>query len=184
MEPVIIRLDDPISYLIPIGYSYWCSHLNLDDPHRPVTQPLSLKRCPQYWRSDDIRLVYSSPISETAEPITLMIPLYPGFPVYLRMIYHPLSFFTTPKCVMDNPKFLRTFEVFLNCYTKISDFFNLSSTLCNFFYFFFWEEENYTTFYDSGQPVSQKFLRIYQQLVFTLWVGVSTTRIFQSQHIS
>jgi len=56
---------------------------------------------------------------------------------------------------MDNLKFLRTFKVSLNCFTKISDFFHLSSTLCNFFLIFFWEEENYTTFYDSGQPISQ-----------------------------
>ena len=39
--------------------------------------------------------------------------------------------------LMDNPKFLRTSEVILNCCTKIRHFFHLSSTLCNFFYFFF-----------------------------------------------
>ena len=107
-----------------------------DDPHRPVTQPLSLKRCPQYWRSGNIRLAYSSSISETTKPLTLMISFYPTFVVYLKMISHLLSFFTPPKWVKDNLKFLRTFWGFPHLFYKGKWFFSFVKHFCKVFLFF------------------------------------------------
>ena len=42
-----------------------------DNPHCQVTQPLSLKCYPRYWRLSNISLVYSSSVSWTAEPFNV-----------------------------------------------------------------------------------------------------------------
>ena len=59
-----------------------------NDPHRLVTQPLSLQCYPQYSRSDDISLVYSSSVSEAATVPIKNESLYTTFMVYF-MDYRP-----------------------------------------------------------------------------------------------
>jgi hypothetical protein len=64
-----------------------------NDPHRLVTQPLSLKCYPQYSRSDDIPLVYSSSVTEAATVPIKNESLYTAFTVYF-MDYRPPNIFS------------------------------------------------------------------------------------------
>lgn len=88
------------------------------------------------------------------------------FPGLFKDDIPPIIVFIIPKYYMDNPKFLRTFEVFLNCYTKISDFFHLSSTLCNFFLFFF---EKRKTIQRFTTPVNL-FLKCLTKVSKLIWI--------------
>jgi len=71
--------------LIGVPTSNWQSTL-------PVQFSISLRSYPRYYRLTDIPLVYSSSVTRTAKPLTLMISLYPPFEVYLTTIYGRLSF--------------------------------------------------------------------------------------------
>jgi hypothetical protein len=96
LEPAIMWSDGHTFYLIPMGYSFCSSELNLtiyfakSDFHFTYTVGLG------YYRTSDIPLVYSSSISltgfQTAISSTRGRPLYPTFVVYLRTIHGPLSF--------------------------------------------------------------------------------------------
>ena len=90
LEPAIVYLEVHFS-LDSYGLFLLVFPPQLDNPHCLVTQPLSLKRCPQYWRSGDIPLVYSSSVTWTANSLTLVNPLYPTFVVYLTTIHGRLS---------------------------------------------------------------------------------------------
>ena len=89
LVPAIMYLDKYTFYKVPYKLFLLLFRTQPDDPRHPVTQPLSLKRRPQYSRSDNILLAYSSSFRSRN---SFYESLYPGFPVYLTTIGGRLSF--------------------------------------------------------------------------------------------
>ena len=139
-----------------MGYSYWCSHLKqtIHIAHSVFHFPTKLSSVLQahWYPTCVLELPFRSRRTNNTNDSTLS-----RFPGLFKDDIPPIIVFQLSQnqpegliinILMDNLKFLRTFEVFLNCYTKISDFFHLSNTLCNFFYFFFrfwyrWHSANF-----------------------------------------
>ena len=68
LELAMIWLECHISYIIPMGYSYWCSHLNLTIHVAKSKFHFTYSVSPQLIRILDIPLVYLSSVAQTAEP--------------------------------------------------------------------------------------------------------------------
>ena len=120
-----------------MGYSCWCSHLNLtihfakSPDHFPYSVTLGTKG-----------LVISHLCTrvpfETATSSTRGRPLYPTFVVYLRTIHGPLSFISyhhprvtfTEWIILLFKELLRSFP---NCFTNLSQIFRSVKFFLNFF---------------------------------------------------
>ena len=126
-----------VSYLIPMGYSCWCSHLNLtihfakSPDHFPYSVTLGTKG-----------LVISHLCTrvpfETATSSTRGKSLYPTFVVYLRTIHDPLSFtvIITRRLLslMDNLVFQRTYSVISELFYKFKSNFSFCQIFLKLFF--------------------------------------------------
>jgi hypothetical protein len=120
-----------------MGYSYWCSHLNLR-----IHIPKSQFHFPYSVTLGTKGLVISHLCTrvpfETATSSTRGKSLYPTFVVYLRTIHGPLSFISChhPKVTFTEwiillfKELLRSFP---NCFTNLSQIFRSVKFFLNFF---------------------------------------------------
>lgn len=59
------------SHIIPMGYSYWCSHLNLTIHIAKSKFHFTYSVSPRLIRTLDIPLVYSTSVARDAEPFNV-----------------------------------------------------------------------------------------------------------------
>ena len=122
-----------------------------NDPHRLVTQPLSLKCYPQYSRLDNISFVYSSSLSKAATVPIKNESLYTTFMVYF-MDYRPPNIFIqrtysklmkkrgifTTRLIINQRSHNQLWEslqpLFFICFTKVRKFWETIKLMRNFFW--------------------------------------------------
>lgn len=89
LEHTIIILGEVLLLvIIPMGYSYFSSEINLTYPPRQITFTLPLQCYPRFTSKCGIPLAYSSsnPKVKTARSIRQLTQLYTPFEVYLTTI--------------------------------------------------------------------------------------------------
>ena len=113
-----------------------------NDPHRLVVKPLSLQCYPRYSRFNDISLVYSSSLSETASHVNQGESLYTTFMVYF-MDYRPPNILNSKNIFLkwrsDWPYRSGISTLSFICFTKVRKFWETIKLFWNFFFdWWFW----------------------------------------------